>query len=234
MLHPVKFVSLGPGEAELITVKGWKALLSAQAIYCPATCLSPGKMASRGAAILAELQIEPAKIKLFPVPMSKDREAAMQAYKETAHTIRQNYQEGMQVAVAVEGDSGFYSSTHYIMDELKEQGIPVSQIGGIPAFIACEAKAGIHLVKQEEQLVVIPGRVSLDELVKEIRQDRVVVLMKTSQCEETIKQAIPALPDHTFHYFENVGLREKEFYTTDKKQIVERAFPYFSLVIIRS
>jgi len=119
------------------------------------------------------------------------------------------------------------------MDELRERHIPVSQIAGIPAFIACEATAGIHLVKQEEQLQVIPGVIAFESLLKEIREGKVLVIMKTSQCETVIKQVMRELPDHTFHYFENVGVKEKEFYTTDHRQILERAFPYFSLLIIR-
>lgn len=34
------------------------------------------------------------------------------------------------------------------------------------------------------------------------------------------------------HYFENVGA-DGEFYTCDKKDILAREFPYFSLMIIK-
>lgn len=36
-MFPVIFVSLGPGEPELITVKGLKALQTADCIFCPET-----------------------------------------------------------------------------------------------------------------------------------------------------------------------------------------------------
>ena len=35
--HPIRFVSLGPGEPDLITLKGLKALQGADCIFCPAT-----------------------------------------------------------------------------------------------------------------------------------------------------------------------------------------------------
>lgn len=38
--HPIRFVSLGPGEPDLITLKGFKALQTADCIFCPAT-MSP-------------------------------------------------------------------------------------------------------------------------------------------------------------------------------------------------
>ena len=40
MNHPIHFVSLGPGDPELITLKGLKTLQKADIIYCPATLLS--------------------------------------------------------------------------------------------------------------------------------------------------------------------------------------------------
>ena len=36
-MFPIIFVSLGPGEAELITLKGLKALQNADCIFCPET-----------------------------------------------------------------------------------------------------------------------------------------------------------------------------------------------------
>jgi len=36
-MSPIQFVSLGPGEAELITLKGLKALQNADCIFCPET-----------------------------------------------------------------------------------------------------------------------------------------------------------------------------------------------------
>ena len=41
-MFPVIFVSLGPGEPELITVKGLKALQTADCIFCPETLAKDG------------------------------------------------------------------------------------------------------------------------------------------------------------------------------------------------
>ena len=40
-MFPVIFVSLGPGEPELITVKGLTALQAADCIFCPETHGTP-------------------------------------------------------------------------------------------------------------------------------------------------------------------------------------------------
>lgn len=51
-MFPVIFVSLGPGEPELITVKGLKALQTADCIFCPETLAKDGNRVSRAADIL--------------------------------------------------------------------------------------------------------------------------------------------------------------------------------------
>ena len=55
--YPVTFVSLGPGEAELITLKGLKALQAAHCIFCPETTTPTGHRTSRAADIMHQLGI---------------------------------------------------------------------------------------------------------------------------------------------------------------------------------
>ena len=56
--------------------------------------------------------------------------------------------------------------------------------------------------------------------------------MKPSLSEQAIKQAMSSIKKVEIHYFENVGIKEKEFYTQDIHEIIDRKFPYFSLLII--
>jgi precorrin-2/cobalt-factor-2 C20-methyltransferase len=228
----ITFVSLGPGDAELITLKGLKALQQADIIFCPSTLTSTGDTSSRSRDILYELEIEDAKINLFHVPMSKQRSEAVQVYQEVAKGIKRYYTEKYKVVIVAEGDAGFYSSTQYISDNLISNNIPTERIAGVPAFIACGALANIHIAKQEEELTIIPGMISSDDLKKKIQEEKSIVIMKPSQSEQAIKQAIPEIGNAVVHYFENAGIREKEFYTQDKKEIINRKFPYFSLLII--
>jgi len=233
MLKTVWFVSLGPGDPELITLKGLKALQQAGTIFCPSTIAPNGKSISRAKDILLALNIDEDKITTFEVPMNKDRTKALESYKEISEKIATKYKDGFQIAVTAEGDAGFYSSSHYIGDNLERMNIPTSRIAGVPAFITCGALANLHIAKQEEELNVIPGVISQEELTEKINAGKSVVVMKPSQCEEVIKNTIKNLPDITLYYFENVGLSGKEFYTCNNSDILSRKFPYFSLLIIR-
>ena len=96
-------VSLGPGEPELITLKALKALQGADIIYCPGT-----QTKSRSRDILQALPVNMERVRLFHVPMSKDRTFANQAYDALCTEIASLVATGKNVAITAEGDSGFY------------------------------------------------------------------------------------------------------------------------------
>ena len=210
-------VSLGPGEPELITLKALKALQGADIIYCPGT-----QTKSRSRDILQALPVAMERIRLFHVPMSKDRTFANQAYDALCTEIASLVATGKNVAITAEGDSGFYSSVN----------LPVTTVAGVPAFIAAGAISGLHIVKQEEKLVVLPGITTAKELDTLLSNGHVVVIMKLSQCTEEIHRFMQKSPCHEYHYYENVGTSD-ELHTTAYNDITRKDFPYFSLMIIR-
>ena len=113
MTGNISGVSLGPGEPELITLKALKALQEADVIYCPGT-----QAKSRARDILEALPIKMDRVRLFHVPMSKDRTLANQAYDVICTEIADLVATGKNVAITAEGDSGFYSSVNYMFDKL--------------------------------------------------------------------------------------------------------------------
>ena len=230
----VTIVSLGPGDPELITLKGLNVLQWADSIFCPATILPDGTKISRSKDILAELNIDEAKIILFGVSMSENRIHAIKDYCDVAVQIEEKYHSGCHVALVVEGDAGFYSSSHYISEILVAKGIPVKRIAGIPAFIACAASNNICISKQKEDTLIVTDLSSMEELYEKVGKGRTVVVMKASKFEGIIKEfLLVAGEEIRFHYFENSGISGKEFYTDRTSEICTRRFPYFSLLIIQ-
>lgn len=231
--YPVTFVSLGPGEAELITLKGLKALQAAHCIFCPETTLPEGHRTSRAADIMHQLGIADDIIHRFTLPMSKQRQLALAAYDCVYAEAAALQQEGKNVCIVAEGDAGFYASIHYIFEKLQADGLPVKHVAGIPAFIAAGARAGLHMASQEERLTVIPGTATTEDIVKLMQEKGVAVIMKLSQCADEMHRCMELHPEYSYHYFENVGT-DREVYLNDVQQIEERRFPYFSLLIVRN
>ena len=145
MSNPVIFVSLGPGEPELITLKGLKALQSADCIFCPETRTTNGRIFSRAADILHALDIPDTALSRFALPMSKKREQAFAAYdkvyseasllhkenKKSASLPKETQVSILRYTISLRN----YKPTIFLCNTL-----PVS-----PAFIAAGACAGLHI-----------------------------------------------------------------------------------------
>ena len=231
-LHPVHFISLGPGDAELITLKGLRALQQADCVFCPATVRRSGEQVSRSADILRQLAIPEDKIRLFTLPMAMDGSAAADAYDALFEEVARLYQQGCSIGVAAEGDVGVYFTMHYVLERLQHCGIEVEQVPGIPSFVASAARAHLHLVSHNERLIVLPGRAETEELKRLVATLHTVVIMKLSLCAEEVRRFVAQHPLLNYHYIENTGC-ESEYYTADAESIVRRDFPYFSLLIIK-
>lgn len=222
-------VSLGPGDPELLTLRALRVLRSCDVIYCPGTTGT-----SRAKAILTYHGIPEEKIETFVVPMKVDRTEALSRYAAVAQAIHKRLEEGTTVAFVAEGDGGFYSSQHYIAEILEEDPlVQVEYVPGIPAFIAAGATAGLHVTKGDDALVVLPLANSPDEITRELKEGRTVVLMKPSRHEAVIKEAMRGIDRLEVSYLENVGVKGKEFISHEVSEILARRFPYFSILILR-
>lgn len=231
MIH---FVSLGPGDPELITLQSLRLLQRADIIYTPVAVAPNGRRSSKAKEIMLSLGINEGQISCYDLPMSKQRDGAEAAYLDVARSIQQRLatypDKDETIAVVAEGDSGFYSSSAYISDHLVEWGIAFAQLPGVPALIACNALLGGQLVQLTEQLRVIPGEATEAEWQEAWQSPHTIVVMKGSLCEARIKSAIEAHPERKWHYFEFVG-QEREYLSSTAHEILERTFPYFSIII---
>ena len=122
MSYPICFVSLGPGDPELITLKGLKKLRQADIIYCPATISKSGQLLSRAARIIEGLEIEKSVVQFFTLPMSKDRTKVWKVYDTLYEKAISARDKEKKVVIVAEGDAGFYSSIQYIYDKPHRSG----------------------------------------------------------------------------------------------------------------
>ncbi|MDD7318262.1 MAG: precorrin-2 C(20)-methyltransferase [Prevotella sp.] len=229
--HPICFASLGPGDPELMTLKTLNSLRSADIIFVPSTIDREGRHSSRAAEIVTA-NVPDAPIHTFHLPMSRNRDAAMSAYSGVYDAAISAWQEGKRVVIGVEGDVSIYASIHYVMDRMMSEGVAVEQLPGIPSFIAAAGEACLSLISQQEKLLVMPGFKSKSMLTRALDSGCVVAVMKLSGCEKMMKNYIHEHPENTYYYIENAS-NAAAYHTTDRKQIANLPFPYFSLMIIR-
>lgn len=231
---PIYFVSLGPGDPDLITIQAQRCLLESDVIYTPVALTPNGRRSSKAREMLLSIGVGEHQLALYDLPMSRQRDAAKEAYEVVARAIIQERKVGStrKIAVVAEGDSGFYSSSAYIGDLLQAEGVDFVQLAGVPAFIACNALWGGQLVCLEEQLRVIPGQATEAEWQEAWSSPHSIVIMKGSLCQDEVLRAMERYPARKWSYFEYVGY-DREWVSTNLEEIKARVFPYFSIIISR-
>ncbi len=139
-------IGLGPGEADLVTVRGKRVLEEADVVY------SPGRL-SRSVALE---HVDESKIGDLDFPMTKDEEKLRSAWKEAAAEVAPRAREG-DVAFVTLGDPNVYSTFGHLRrtidafhDDVDLEIVPgVSAVTGFATAMGVEIEAGAGLSLRE-------------------------------------------------------------------------------------
>jgi len=224
-------VSLGPGDADLITLKGLKTLQQADKIYYPGSLFKDGRKASYSLSILNQYDLDIEKLQGFYLKMDLERAQAKTIYETTFQQIVKDYNKGLSVAIVSEGDISTFSSFSYVLEKIKEHELPINLIPGITSYLHLASESEIPLCLQNEKVVVIPRVQTRAELQEAIDNFDTVVLMKIKSVMDSITPVIDT-KKHRITYAERLGT-DKQFITNNWITANQREIPYFSLLIIK-
>ncbi|MEY7847611.1 cobalt-factor II C(20)-methyltransferase [Natrarchaeobius sp. A-rgal3] len=129
-------VGLGPGEADLVTVRGKRALEHADVVY------SPGRL-SRSVALE---HVEESKIGDLDFPMTKDEEKLRTAWKAAAAEVAPRATEG-DVAFVTLGDPNVYSTFGHLRRTMAafHPEVEVEVVPGVSAMTAFATALGVEI-----------------------------------------------------------------------------------------
>ena len=134
--HPVLFVGAGPGDPDLITVKGQKALLEADLV------------------IYAGSLVPEALLK-WTKPGTRSISSASMHLDEIIAEVAAAWAEGKRVVRLHTGDPSLYGAIYEQMAELQQRGIPCKVIPGVTAAFAAAAAMGIEYTLPEVSQTLI-------------------------------------------------------------------------------
>ncbi|MEF9918542.1 MAG: precorrin-2 C(20)-methyltransferase [Eubacterium sp.] len=225
-------LGVGPGDPDLLTVKAYKILQSADVIITPTKKMGKPSIAYR---IVESHITDHTKVLEMSFPMislSKEREALEIQWKENADEIEKLLNDGKNVVFLTLGDPMVFSTYSYVMEFLLKRGIEVITLSGVPSFCNLAAQINIPLTQGEESL----GVVAMTQPVEEIRQildaHRNIVIMKVSAnnallAEELEKRGL----EKAFVLVSNIGM-ENQVVVRDI-EILKGEIPYLSTLLIK-
>lgn len=172
-------ISVGPGDPELMTLKGLRLLKQSPVVAFPAGIQGKPGMAEH----IVEQWLAEHQVKLALVfPYVQDTVALTQAWQLAAEQVWQYLQLGQDVAFVCEGDVSFYSTFNYLAQMLQHlhPDCVIQAVPGICSPMAAASVLGIPLTVRQERLVVLPALYNVGELETILDWADVVVLMKVS------------------------------------------------------
>jgi precorrin-2/cobalt-factor-2 C20-methyltransferase len=224
-------ISLGPGDPDLITIKGLKILQKSDKIYYPGSLLPNGKTTSFSLPILQHHQLDEEKLVGMFLKMSDDRTQAETTYRATFESMLKDYNSGLTIVFVSEGDSLFYSTFAYLLEHIQQNQLDVEIIAGVPSFILGAAQHQLPLAILNEKIAIIPRVKNSQELEIALNDFDTIVLIKI---RSVLKDISPFLITSglTIMYCERLGTTQ-QYITTNIEDIKNREIPYFSLLIIK-
>ncbi|WCC45622.1 precorrin-2 C(20)-methyltransferase [Tenacibaculum finnmarkense] len=204
-------VSLGTGDADLITLKGLKTLQQADKIYYPGSLFKDGRKVSYSRTILNNYNLDTQKLVGFYLKMDLERVQAKEVYETTFQQILSDYKNGLSIAIVSEGDISTYSSFSYLLEKIKKHQLKIDLIPGITSYLHLSSESQIPLCLQNEKVTVIPRIQSKEELQEAIDNFDTVVLMKIISVVAIITAVIDT-QKHSVTYAERLGT-DQQFIT---------------------
>lgn len=231
MIGTLYGISVGPGDPELITLKGLRRLKQVSVITFPAGVADQPGLAEQ---IVAEWIAPQQKTLPLHFPYVQDRVQLTQAWETAAHQVWPFLAQGQDVAFVCVGDVSFYSTFTYLAQNLIQQHpeAVIQWIPGVCSPLAAAAALGLPLAQQGQKLAVLPALYTLSELVAVLTWADVVVLLKVGSVYPQVWQLL-----------QQKGLLECSTvveWATFPQQVIHQdlrdkpnlVLPYFSLLMI--
>jgi precorrin-2/cobalt-factor-2 C20-methyltransferase len=261
MKQPVKLtaVGVGPGDPELITMKGVRAIRSAQLIFVPRSKSGEQSLALRIAEPWIDRTVQ--KIVELPLPMTRHTDQLRPAWQEAADRIAASFSEpgqpphdserrrdttdstaaasDLRAVYLLLGDPLLYGTFTYIWNELAERHphVKIDIVPGVTSFAAGAARAQFVLSTTSDRVAILPASYETD--VAQLRQLLVdfdtVILMKVGRVLPRILSALAELDliDRAF-YAERVGMPEERILLGQELHVLQnQSRPYLSLLIVK-
>ena len=227
-------VGVGPGDPELLTLKGVRVLREADVILAPKAEQDGGSIAGGIVAEYLDLSRQELIEQVYPMRLDPQELATYwtTAAEEDARLVRS----GKRVAFVTLGDPMLYSTFLYLRQHLQEIApeIPVNVVSGLSSIHAAAALAGVPLGLADERLAVLPANFEDDRLRQTLIDFDTVVLMKVGRVFVRVRALLAelGLKDRAI-YVRQVGLAGQRVFP-DLDQVGEQDRHYLSMIIVRN
>jgi precorrin-2/cobalt-factor-2 C20-methyltransferase len=230
-------IGVGPGDPELMTLKGARILSEVACV-----CVPKGKEEGTSLAlsiVRKAVSLENKEIVECYFPMKKaGRPFQGQAFdgpwNETVSVLLDRLNRGTDTAFITLGDPTIFSTFFYLYDRLLEvnPGLQIEIVPGVSSINASAARAAISLALGDEKVAILPATY-LDEVGSTLERFDTVVLMKVHRVFDKIIAILGGLGlVEKAVYISRAGMAD-ETVCRDLTSLNPAELDYFSLIIVK-
>lgn len=173
-------IGIGPGDPELITIRGMKILAQCRRVFVPRAPRGEESLALS----IARPHIHP-ESEILPVafPMSRDKDTVREHWARFVPKVEEALRTGEDACYLTLGDPLLYSTYVHMLAALRERlpHVRVVTVPGVSSFSAAAALAGFPLGHAQKSVSIVPAAKDLKALEQALSRGGTVVVMKVGK-----------------------------------------------------
>ncbi|MEM7253072.1 MAG: precorrin-2 C(20)-methyltransferase [Pseudomonadota bacterium] len=219
-------IGIGPGDPELLTIKGLNAWRAAPVLAYPA----PDDGESLARQIVSPYLDGHHQEICIRMPMVSARFPAQEVYEWAAGEIRTHLDAGRDVACLCEGDPFVYGSFAFLFARVIETH-RVEVIPGVSSVTACAAAVGAPLATRNDVFGIVPATLDANELRERIGAFDAVAIIKVGRHLAKVRHVLAGLGRaSSARYVERATMPNQR--AMPLEAIEGDQAPYFSMVLV--